>query len=131
MITELAVERVEFTCGHCWHARSADYDVQHYRDDDGADWEYFSHDGIPVASPYSADGAPACPECHRHWVGHLAARRLIPLPSDEPARPRTGVTGDPTLHRPERHFAPPIPVTSHQLPAHQHPAALRHEPSGL
>jgi len=80
MITELAVERVEFTCGHCWHGWSAEYDVLRHRDEDGTEHEQFSRDGIPVASPYSADGAPACPSCHRHWVGHLADRRVVPIP---------------------------------------------------
>ncbi|MDH6125668.1 hypothetical protein [Kitasatospora sp. GP82] len=131
MITELAVERVEFTCGHCWHSWSADYDVQHYRDEEGNDWEYFSHDGIPVASPYSPDGAPACPGCHRHWVGHLTARRLVPLPDEEPTRPRTGVIGDPAQHRPERHAAPQLSGTSHQQPTRQDPTAIWHEPAGL
>ncbi|MEU1274251.1 hypothetical protein [Streptomyces sp. NPDC005799] len=32
MITELAVERVEFTCGSCRHRWSVDYDVRRYRD---------------------------------------------------------------------------------------------------
>ncbi|WP_329562860.1 hypothetical protein [Kitasatospora sp. NBC_01266] len=81
MITELAVEHVEFTCGHCWHRWTADYDVQHYQDEDGSDWENFSHSGVPTPSPYSTDGAPACPRCHRHWVGHLTERHLLPLPT--------------------------------------------------
>ncbi|MFE9421506.1 hypothetical protein ACFYNO_00935 [Kitasatospora sp. NPDC006697] len=80
MITELALEHVEFTCGHCWHQWAADYEVLHYRDEDGADWESFSKAGIPTGSPYETAGAPACPQCHRHWVGHLAERHLLPLP---------------------------------------------------
>ncbi|MFD0331782.1 hypothetical protein ACFQZC_35575 [Streptacidiphilus monticola] len=52
MITELAVERVEFACGHCWHQWSVDFDVQQWRDEEnGEEWEYFSRDGIPAASP--------------------------------------------------------------------------------
>ncbi|WP_354643093.1 hypothetical protein [Kitasatospora camelliae] len=105
MITELAVERVEFTCGQCWHHWSVDFDVQHYRDDDGGDWEYFSHDGIGAASPYTSEGAPPCPQCGRHWVGHLVARRLVPLPTGESDAPRSEVL-DRGTHRPDRHEAP-------------------------
>ncbi|WP_051970710.1 hypothetical protein [Kitasatospora azatica] len=92
MITERAVEHVEFTCGHCWHQWSADYEVQHYRDEDGSDWENFSHDGVPAGSPYSTEGAPACPECHRHWVGHLTSRHLLPL-SVDPRHPTAAHAG--------------------------------------
>ena len=105
MITELAVERVEFTCGQCWHHWSVDYDVQHYRDDDGTDWEYFSHDGIGAASPYTPDGGVPCPQCGRHWVGHLVARRLVPLAGSPGASPRHRIP-DRESHRPERHEAP-------------------------
>lgn len=38
MITELAVERAELTCGHCWHKWSADHDVQYHRDEYGDEW---------------------------------------------------------------------------------------------
>ncbi len=82
MITELTMERVEFTCGHCWHRWTADYCVRHYQDEDGTDREDFSQHGLPAPSPYSADGAPACPECHRHWVGHLVGRRLEAPPPE-------------------------------------------------
>ncbi|MFJ3791567.1 hypothetical protein [Kitasatospora sp. NPDC090091] len=122
MITELAVERVEFICGHCWHQWSADFDLQHVRDEDGTDWEYFSLNGIPVASPYSPDGAQACPECHRHWVGHLAARRLVPLIPDEETTPRSRIA-EPAAHRPERHTAPMLSAGSHHQPAERHLSA--------
>lgn len=117
MITELAVERVEFTCGRCWHRWSTDYDVQHHRsDEDGRDWEYFSRDGIPVDSPYTPEGAPPCPQCGlRHWVGHLVARRLIPIPpggAHTPRREMAGATG----HRPERHEARPLGASDHAQP---------------
>ncbi|MEU6237917.1 hypothetical protein [Kitasatospora sp. NPDC047058] len=118
MITELAVERVEFTCGHCWHPWSADYDVQHVRDEDGTDWEYFSLNGIPVTSPYVPDGAQACPECHRHWVGHLAARRLVPLVPAEENAPRSRIS-EPATYRPERHAAPMLSATSHHQPTEE------------
>lgn len=123
MITELAVERVEFTCGHCWHPWSADYDVLHYRDEDGADWEYFSRDGNPVPAPYSVEGAPACPQCHSgHWVGHLAARRLVPLPSGDLGEPRSSV-GDLASHRSERYGAPPLDAAAHHQPERRVAAA--------
>lgn len=115
MITELAVERVEFTCGHCWSQWQADYDLQHYREEDGTEWEYFSLDGTPTPSPYTQDGARPCPDCHRHWVGHLAARRLVPLPAGGGEAPRSRI-GDAVAHRPERHTAPPLPATRHREP---------------
>jgi hypothetical protein len=80
VMMELAVERVEVTCGHCWHQWSVDYDVQHYRDDHGNESEYFYRDGVAAPSPYSAEGALPCPECGRHWVGHLVDRRESPAP---------------------------------------------------
>ncbi|MFC6595072.1 hypothetical protein [Kitasatospora paranensis] len=116
MITELAVERVEFTCGQCWHHWTVDYDVQHYRDDDGADWELFSHDGIGAASPYTADGGAPCPGCGRHWVGHLAARRLVPPAPGGAATPRHRIT-DLAGHRPERHDAPLLSGSTAPRPA--------------
>ncbi|MGW2378360.1 MULTISPECIES: hypothetical protein [Kitasatospora] len=115
LITELALERVEFTCGHCWHQWSTDYDVQHYRDDDGRDWEYFSRDGTPVDSPYTPEGAPPCPECGRHWVGHLLARRLIPTPPGLHGTPREPIV-DVAGHRPDRHGAPPLDSQAHPQP---------------
>ncbi|WP_261800909.1 hypothetical protein [Streptomyces sp. PBH53] len=63
MITEVAVERVEFTCGSCWHRWSVDYDVQRYRDDSGQEWEYFYRDNVAVPDPYTPAGAPACEHC--------------------------------------------------------------------
>ncbi|WP_405010861.1 hypothetical protein [Kitasatospora sp. NBC_01539] len=111
MITELAVERVEFTCGQCWHHWSVDFEVQHYQDDDGTDWEYFSHDGIGATSPYTPDGGAPCPECGRHWVGHLVARRLVPVAPGPAGEPRHRVE-DRAAHRPERHAAPPLPSSA-------------------
>jgi hypothetical protein len=72
VITELASEQVKFTCGHCWHQWSVDYDVQRYRDDHGQDWEYYFREGLAAPSPYTTDGAQPCPLCGRHWVGHIA-----------------------------------------------------------
>ncbi|MFJ9846687.1 hypothetical protein ACIRYZ_40895 [Kitasatospora sp. NPDC101155] len=115
LIIELALERAEFTCGHCWHQWSIDYDVQHYRDSEGRDWEYFSRDGIAVDSPYTPAGAPPCPECGRRWVGRCAARRLIPTPPgalDTPRQPIMDAAG----HRPERHGAPLLAARAHLQP---------------
>ncbi|WP_078988038.1 hypothetical protein [Streptomyces sp. XY332] len=114
MITEMALERVEFTCGRCWHDWSIDYDVQQYSDEDGA-WEYFSRDGIPVPSPYTPAGASPCPVCGRHWVGRLLARRLIPAAPGAVGTPREKVT-DAALHRPERRGAPLLRSTAHTPP---------------
>jgi hypothetical protein len=116
MITELAVERVEFTCGQCWRHWTVDYDVQHYRDEDGADWELFSHDGVGASSPYTADGGAPCPGCGRHWVGHLAARRLVPPAPGGATTPRHRIT-DLAGHRPERHDAPLLSGSTAPRPA--------------
>jgi hypothetical protein len=114
VITELAVERVEFTCGSCWHSWSVDYDVQRYRDDDGDEWEYFYRDNTAVASPYTPQGAPPCPHCGRRWVGRLVARRPVPLPGDTEA-PRSRVPTE-RVHRPERHTAPLLRAADHAQP---------------
>ncbi|MEV6210738.1 hypothetical protein [Kitasatospora sp. NPDC051914] len=111
---------MEFTCGHCWHQWSCDYDVQHYRDDGGSDWEYFSRDGIAVDSPYTPAGAPPCPRCGRHWVGRLLARRLIPTPPGPAGTPRRHVAAG---HRPERHGAPQLAAQAHAQPEQPGPPA--------
>jgi hypothetical protein len=131
MIIELAVERVEFTCGHCWHRWSLDYDVQYYQDEHGQDWEYFYRDGIGVISPYTPDGAPPCPRCGRRWVGHLLARRPVPLPPGSAGTPRHKVT-DLTDNRPERHAAPLLGAAAHQQPERQEtaPAPPEGRPGG-
>ncbi|MFE0332232.1 hypothetical protein ACFW08_36635 [Streptomyces sp. NPDC058960] len=114
MITELAVERVEFTCGSCWHRWSVDYDVQRSTDGHGDEWEYFYRDNTPVPSPYTLEGAPPCVHCGRRWVGRLVARRPVPLPGGADA-PRSPVPGDGS-HRPERHDAPMLPADAHSQP---------------
>ncbi|MER6978467.1 hypothetical protein [Streptomyces carpinensis] len=103
MITQLAVERVEFACGSCWHRWSVDYDVQRYRDALDAEWEVFYRDNTAVASPYTPQGAPPCEHCGRRWVGRLVARRPVPLPGGTGA-PRSPVPAE-GGHRPERHTA--------------------------
>ncbi|WP_251022374.1 hypothetical protein [Streptomyces sp. ISL-10] len=115
VITELAVERVEFTCGRCWHQWSADYDAQQYRDAEGDLWEYFSRDGIAVPSPYTPAGAPPCPLCGRRWVGRILARRPVPAPPGADHTPRLRITDRPG-HRPERHGAPLLGAASHVQP---------------
>jgi hypothetical protein len=116
VLTELALERVEFTCGRCWRQWSTDYDVQHYRDDDGRSWEYFFQDGIAVGSPYTPEGAPPCPECGRHWVGHIVARRQIPTASGPHGTPRQ-LIADTAGYRQERHDAPPLRARDHSQPS--------------
>jgi hypothetical protein len=116
MITELAVERVEFTCGHCWHKWSVDYDVQYYRDEDGHEWEYFTRDGQSVSSPYEPQGAPPCPICGRRWVGRLMARRSVPLPPGPAGTPRVRLTGTREEHRTDRHDAPSLDADAHEQP---------------
>ncbi|MEW2156420.1 hypothetical protein AB0950_14145 [Streptomyces sp. NPDC007189] len=114
MITELAVERVEFTCGSCWHRWSVDYDVQRYRDALDAEWEVFYRDNAAVPSPYTPQGAPTCEHCGRRWVGRLVARRPVPLPGDA-AAPRCRVPAE-GADRPERHAAPMLRAAGHPQP---------------
>ncbi|MEU8033300.1 hypothetical protein AB0C13_32545 [Streptomyces sp. NPDC049099] len=114
MITELAVERVEFTCGSCWHRWSVDYDVQRYRDALDAEWEVFYRDNTAVPSPYTPQGAPPCEHCGRRWVGRLVARRPVPLPGDAEA-PRSQVPAQ-GADRPERHTAPMLHAAGHPQP---------------
>ncbi|MEU6591421.1 hypothetical protein ABZ923_19730 [Streptomyces sp. NPDC046881] len=124
MITELAVERVEFTCGSCWHRWSVDYDVQRYRDALDAEWEVFYRDNTAVPSPYTPQDAPPCEYCGRRWVGRLVARRPVPLPGDaEAPRSRVPVEGG---HRPERHAAPMLHAAGHPQPQ---PGARAAQPS--
>lgn len=124
MITDMALERVEFTCGRCWYDWSIDYDVQQYSDEAGT-WEYFSRDGIPVPSPYTPAGASPCPLCGRHWVGRLLARRRIPAAPGAVDTPREKVT-DVARHRPERRGAPLLGSTAHTQPG-QAELSLREE----
>jgi hypothetical protein len=114
VITELAVERVEFTCGSCWHSWSVDYDVQRYVDDRGDEWEYFHRDNTAVPSPYTPQGAPPCGHCGRRWVGRLVARRPVPLPGAA-GTPRSRVPAE-GAHRPERHAAPLLEAGGHPQP---------------
>ncbi|CAL9355430.1 hypothetical protein [Streptomyces griseomycini] len=115
MITELAVERVGFTCGSCWHRWSVDYDVQRYRDALDAEWEVFYRDNAAVSSPYTLQGAPPCEHCGRRWVGRLVARRPVPLPGDAEA-PRSRVPAE-GADRPERHDAPMLHAAGHPQPS--------------
>ncbi|NUT52806.1 MAG: STAS domain-containing protein [Saccharothrix sp.] len=118
MITEIAIERVEFLCGNCWHAWSVDFDVQHYRDEIDQEWEYFSRDGVPAPSPYDRDGAPPCARCGHRWIGRLVARRQLPLVPGSPDTPRNRLDAD--GERAARHAAPHLSAEAHEQPRHVH-----------
>ncbi|MEU9041056.1 MULTISPECIES: hypothetical protein [unclassified Kitasatospora] len=116
MITELALECVEFTRGHCRHLRSIDYDVRQYHDD-GTTREYFSRDDTAPASPGAPSAAMTRPGCGRCRAGRIAAHRPTAIPPGTPATLRRHVT-DSVSHRPGRHGAP-------RLGAHAHPQPPR------
>lgn len=105
MITDIAVERVEFRCPDSHWQSMVDYDVVLYLDADGDTWEFFSVDGVPTPSPYTIDGARFCPVCHRAVPGKPVARRFIPVPPGDDRTPRQAVS-DPEKHRAERHDLP-------------------------
>jgi hypothetical protein len=89
MITDIAVEEVEFRCRESHWQDCAEYDVVFYTDAEGDTWEFYSLDGVPVMSPYTVDGAPLCPVCRRTVPGRPVARRVIPVPpADGDGRPR-------------------------------------------
>lgn len=115
MITEIAVERVEFRCSESHWSRTVDYDLVLYVDAEGDTWEFFSVDGIPTLSPYTVDGAPLCPICHRVVVGTPVARRFIPVPPGDDRRPRQAVTDLPT-QRAQRRDVPLLSGTSMPVP---------------
>lgn len=78
-MTDIAVERVEFRCPESHWQSVVDYEVVLYEvvlydDADGTTWEFFSVDEVSTPSPYSVDGAPVCPICHRVVVGSPVAR---------------------------------------------------------
>ena len=105
MITDIAVERVEFRCPDSHWQSMVDYDVVLYLDADGDTWEFFSVDGVPTPSPYPIDGARFCPVCHRAVPGKPVARRFIPVPPGDDRTPRQAVSA-PEKHRAERHGLP-------------------------
>lgn len=111
MITDIAVERVEFRCPESHWRSVVDYDVVTYTDADGADIEFYSKDGVPALSPYTVGGAPLCPVCHRAVVGTPIARRLIPVPPGDDRRPRQRVFNG-EAHRAQRRNVPLLPGTS-------------------
>jgi hypothetical protein len=87
VITEIAVVQVEFRCPESHWEDTVEYDVVLYVDAEGDTLEFFSLDGVPVMSPYTVDGAPFCPVCHRPVPGRPIARRFIPAPPGEGGRP--------------------------------------------
>jgi hypothetical protein len=97
VITDIAVERVEFRCPDSHWQSVVDYDVVVYVDADGATWEFFSVNGVLTPSPYTIDGAPLCPVCHRAVPGNPVARRFIPVPPGDDRGPRRRVA-DPEIH---------------------------------
>jgi len=115
VITDIAVERVEFRCPESHWQSVVDYDVVVYVDAEGDAWEFYSKDGVPSLSPYTVDGAPLCPVCHRAVVGTPVARRLIPVPPGEDRRPREPVS-DLEAHRAEQRNVPLLPGTSRPAP---------------
>lgn len=79
MLKELAVTRFRFTCAHCEHNWTVDYDVQHVEDGHGQAWDYYSLSGSPVTAP-TAPGVVRCAACGAHRVHvELIATRDIPL----------------------------------------------------
>jgi hypothetical protein len=128
VITEIAVERVEFRCPEShWHS-VVDYDVVLYVDADGDTWEVFSTNGVPTPSPYTVDGAPLCPVCHRAVIGTPVARRFIPVPSGDDRRPRQPVS-DPETHRAQQLGVPLLSGTPYpNQPADPDPQGAPHVP---
>jgi hypothetical protein len=108
VITDIAVERVEFRCPESHWQSVVDYDVVLYLDADGTAWEFFSVDGVSTPSPYTVDGAPFCPICHRVVVGTPVARRDIPVPPGDGRTPRQPVS-DLEAHRAQRRDMPLLP----------------------
>ena len=74
---ELLVEEFLFTCAHCAHAWSVEYDVQHVEDGHGHECDYFFLHHHPSADP-TAPQAVTCPACQstqvRREAGHAARR---------------------------------------------------------
>jgi hypothetical protein len=115
VITDIAVERVEFRCPESHWQSVIDYDVVVYVDAEGDNWEFYSKDGVPSVSPYTVDGAPLCPVCHRVVVGTPVARRPIPVPPGDNGRHWHPVS-DLEAHRAQRRNVPLLPSrpASHQ-----------------
>lgn len=67
MRTESYVERYAFTCVHCHHRWTVDYEVRHVEDGRGHEHDYYSRDGLPVVSPF-VPGGPCCPLCGAQWL---------------------------------------------------------------
>jgi hypothetical protein len=111
VITDIAVERVEFRCPESHWKSVVDYDVVLYVDAEGDTWEFFSVDGVSTPSPYTVDGAPLCPICHRVVIGTPLARRFIPVPPGDDRRPRQPVS-DLETQRAQWRDVPLLPGTS-------------------
>ncbi|MDX2828609.1 hypothetical protein PV416_48090, partial [Streptomyces ipomoeae] len=51
-----------------------------------------------------------------HWVGHLTARRPVPVPHGPVDTPRLRITTPREEHRTDRHAAPPLEADAHEQP---------------
>ena len=75
---ELLVEEFLFTCAHCAHAWSVEYDVQHVEDGHGHECDYFFLHQHPSADPKGPQDV-TCPACHSTQVGaKLITQRAVP-----------------------------------------------------
>ncbi|WP_214370007.1 hypothetical protein [Pseudonocardia sp. H11422] len=104
MISEIALDTVEFRCPWAHPGSSGEYHVVHYEDAEGGDYEFFSVRGVPVPSPYTLDGAPVCPDCGVLVPGRLIARRYLEMP-DDGRRPDRDHAADGRIGR-----STPVPV---------------------
>lgn len=67
MLSETHVEQYAFTCVHCRHHWTAEYEVRHVEDGRGHEHDYYLRGGLPVATP-TVQGGASCPRCGAQWV---------------------------------------------------------------
>lgn len=99
MNCEHGLEIYRFTCRHCQHTWSTEYQVRYATDCEGSQWTVYCRNGASTESP-TAD-AIMCPSCHHTGVhAHLTARHDLPLPGQAtprarpPAEPSRLIPGD-------------------------------------
>ncbi|HVV12063.1 hypothetical protein [Amycolatopsis sp.] len=88
MICEYGMETYRFTCHHCDHTWTIEYQVRYATDSEGSPWTFHYREGSPAASPVA--GTIVCDHCrHTHVGAHLDARRYLPArqPDIEPSTP--------------------------------------------